>query len=150
VKTYQYDVVVVGGGPAGLAAALSAKKQGASVAILERNAELGGILEQCIHAGFGLHVFKEELTGPEYAERFIDQVVDQDIDVFLNTMVLDITKDRHVSAICGEGVLHFEAGAVILAMGCRERTRGAIRIPGTAAPACSPPGSPSATSTLKT
>ncbi len=130
MKTYQYDVVVVGGGPAGLAAALSAKKQGASVAILERNAELGGILEQCIHAGFGLHVFKEELTGPEYAERFIDQVVDQDIDVFLNTMVLDITKDRHVSAICGEGVLHFEAGAVILAMGCRERTRGAIRIPG--------------------
>jgi NADPH-dependent 2,4-dienoyl-CoA reductase/sulfur reductase-like enzyme len=130
VKTYKYDVVIVGGGPAGLAAAVSAKKQQAKVAILERNGELGGILEQCIHAGFGLHVFKEELTGPEYAERFIDQVEDLDIDVFLNTMVLDITKDRHVSAICGEGVLHFEAGAVVLAMGCRERTRGAIRIPG--------------------
>jgi NADPH-dependent 2,4-dienoyl-CoA reductase/sulfur reductase-like enzyme len=130
MQTTNFDVVVIGGGPAGLAAALSAQKKGASVAILERNDELGGILNQCIHSGFGLQYFKEELTGPEYAERFIDDVRAADIAVYLNTMVLDITPERQITAICDGGVLRFDAGAIVLAMGCRERTRGSIKIPG--------------------
>ncbi len=130
MRTLQYDVVVIGGGPAGLAAACKAREKTAKVAVLERNDELGGILNQCIHSGFGLHVFKEELTGPEYAQRYIDMVAETDIDCFLETMVLEVTPDRKVIAMSPEGMVCFEAGAVVLAMGCRERTRGQIRIAG--------------------
>lgn len=131
MRTLKYDVVVIGGGPAGLAAALKAREKVEKVAVLERNDELGGILNQCIHSGFGLHVFKEELTGPEYAQRYVDMVKETDISCYLNTMVLDVTEDKHVVAMSEDGMLVFEAGAVVLAMGCRERTRGQIRIPGT-------------------
>ncbi|SHF26997.1 Thioredoxin reductase [Caldanaerobius fijiensis DSM 17918] len=127
----KYDVVIVGGGPAGLGAAIEACDAGSKVLILERDDELGGILRQCIHNGFGLHEFKEELTGPEYANRFIEQVKARDIDVKLNTMVLDITPERTVYAVNSkDGVMSIKAGSIVLAMGCRERTRGAIGIPG--------------------
>ncbi len=129
--TVRYDVVVIGAGPAGLAAALKARETVKNVAILERNDELGGILNQCIHNGFGLHYFKEELTGPEYAQRFIDKVEASDISCYLGTMVIDLTSDRQVIAMTEHGMMVFEAGAVVLAMGCRERTRGQIKIPGT-------------------
>ena len=127
-----YDIVIVGGGPAGLAAAVSARKAGVDkILILERDKELGGILNQCIHNGFGLHTFKEELTGPEYAYRFIEQVLDEKIEYKLNTMVMDISSDRVVTAMSREdGMYQIQAGAVILAMGCRERPRGALNIPG--------------------
>lgn len=128
----KYDVVVIGGGPAGMAAALSARKQGASVLILERDVRLGGILNQCIHQGFGLHYFGEEMTGPEYAHRFRKSVESEDIDVMLESMVLSLTQNRIVSFISPkQGLCKVQAGAIVLAMGCRERTAGAIMLPGT-------------------
>lgn len=127
-----YEIVVIGGGPAGLAAAISAKKSGMrKVLILERDRELGGILNQCIHNGFGLHTFKEELTGPEYAERFIRMAQEAEVEYRLNTMVMDISGDKKITALNKEeGLLEIQAEAVILAMGCRERSRGALNIPG--------------------
>ena len=126
------DIVIVGGGPAGLAAAVAAYDNGAKdVLILERDEQLGGILNQCIHNGFGLHTFKEELTGPEYADRFIQQVKERNIPYLLNTMVMDISPERVVTAMNREdGMFEIQAKAVILAMGCRERPRGALNIPG--------------------
>lgn len=138
VQTQAFDVVVIGGGPAGMAAALAAHKAGARVAIVEREQHLGGILRQCIHPGFGLSHFKQELTGPEYAQRFIDQVHATDITLFLNSMVIGIdssesavdTAVHTVTLMSPADMLQLTGHAIVLAMGCRERTRSEIKIPG--------------------
>lgn len=131
MKKYEFDVAVIGGGSAGLAAAIVVKKAELNVIILERDRELGGITLQCIHNGFGLHEFEEELTGPEYVQRFINQVNELNIPYKLDTMVIEFTLDKTIYAVNNkEGLIEIKAKAIILAMGCRERTRGAINIPG--------------------
>ena len=131
MKKYKVDVAVIGGGSAGLAAAIVVKKAELDVLILERDKELGGITLQCIHNGFGLHEFKEELTGPEYVQRFINQAKELEIPYKLDTMVIEFTSDKTIYAVNKkEGLIEIKAKAIILAMGCREKTRGAINIPG--------------------
>ena len=126
------EIAIIGGGPAGLAAAVAARKAGVEdILIIERDNELGGILNQCIHNGFGLHTFKEELTGPEYAQRYIRKVEELQIPYMLHTIVVDIGEDKVITVMNKErGMFRIEAKAVILAMGCRERSRGALNIPG--------------------
>ncbi len=125
------DILIIGGGPAGLSAAIRAHEEGIeNILIVERNLELGGILNQCIHNGFGLHFFKEELTGPEYAHRLIEKVKEYEIPYKLKSMVLDVTPEKEVTVLSVDGVEKIQAKAIILAMGCRERPRGAINIPG--------------------
>jgi len=131
LKSINIDVAVIGGGPAGLAAAVATKEKGADVLLIERDFELGGILPQCIHNGFGLHIFHEELTGPEFAQRYINRIAELDIPVKLNTMVLEISPNKRIIAVNKtEGILEINAQAIVLAMGCRERTRHNILVPG--------------------
>ncbi len=131
LKEHEIDIAIIGGGPAGLAAAIAAKEKGTDVLIIERDFELGGILHQCIHNGFGLHVFKEELTGPEFAQRYINHAEELKIPVLLDTMVIKISPEKEIIAVSKVGgILHIKANAIVLAMGCRERTRHNILIPG--------------------
>ena len=130
MRQLEADVAIIGGGPAGLAAAVTASKAGSKVLIVERDDSLGGILQQCIHPGFGLHEFDEELAGPEYAQRYIDIVENSDIEVLTGTMVLEISPAKEIFAINERGVITIIPKSIVLAMGCRERTRGAIKIPG--------------------
>ena len=131
MKNYKADVVIVGGGSAGMAAAIEVKKAGLDALILERDYELGGILLQCIHNGFGLHEFGEELTGPEFGQRFINQVNELKIPYLLDTMVIEVTPEKVVYAVNNkDGLIMIKSKAIILSMGCREKTRGAINIPG--------------------
>ena len=132
MQSTKRDLVVIGGGPAGLAAAVAARKQGCrDVLLIERAGTLGGILNQCIHDGFGLHRFEESLTGPEYAQRYVDEFHDLGIDVMLGTIVLSMDNERNLYVSSRNGFARMEAGAVVLSMGCRERTAGAISLPGT-------------------
>ncbi|MHA1974033.1 MAG: NAD(P)/FAD-dependent oxidoreductase [Candidatus Hodarchaeales archaeon] len=132
MKELKIDLAIIGGGPAGMAAALSAYDLGVKATIIERDDDLGGILQQCIHPGFGLHVFNEELTGPEFGERYKQLVIEKGIDLMLNTIITGITPDKTIIAFNPEeGLLHIKAKAIVLSMGARERTRGAIKIPGT-------------------
>ena len=130
IQNKSYDIAVIGGGSAGLASALKVRSAGLSVVIIERDSKLGGILNQCIHNGFGLNYFKEELTGPEYAKRFIDKVKNEDIEVLLNTTVLSISDNFKLKCMSNQGLININAKSVILATGCRERPAGAINLCG--------------------